>query len=79
MAHDFVIAMPVPQGLIMCDEFPATCILTELKGQISYQFIISSVQREMWRVLQWVKVNEKVLEYVDNSFYFGDLLLPQGI
>lgn len=45
-----VIAVPAPRGLMKCDEFPVTYILTDLKGQISYQFISSSVQREIWTV-----------------------------
>lgn len=45
-----VIVMPEPESLIACGEFPVTCILTDLKGQISYQSINSSVQRETWPV-----------------------------
>lgn len=45
-----VIAVPAPWGLMKCDEFPVSYILTDLKGQISYQFISCSVQREIWTV-----------------------------
>lgn len=45
-----VMALPTPRGLMKCDEFPVTYILTDLKGQISHQFISSSVQREIWTV-----------------------------
>lgn len=41
---------PEPEGLIMYGEFPVTCRPVDLKGQISYQFISSSVQREIWPV-----------------------------
>lgn len=42
-----VIVRPEQEGLIMCGEFPVTCSPVDLKGQISYQFISSYVQREI--------------------------------
>lgn len=64
--------------LTTCGEFPVTWSLADLKGQISYHFMSSLVQREIWPVFQWVKIDGKVLEYLNTLFYFGDLLLPQG-
>lgn len=68
-----VIAMPAPRGRMMCGEFPVTCILTDLKGHISYQFISSSVKKEKWAVCY------SDLKLMGRSWSLWTMLLLQGI